>query len=117
MRKRVHTFPALVVVALAGIFGQSYLGRREVVHSQRVGCERGIEERLDTIAESDSRITGNLAIARDPRQPATTRSARAAEARDEERIRERRYARVDPAHGGRLVCSDAYPSASPFPRL
>jgi hypothetical protein len=102
----------LAVLIIAGIGVTLWVAlhfHSQLLSSQRRGCERGIHERLTLIEEAKARITGNLAIVADPRQPTRTKAARLHEARIEERIIGERRARLDPLHGGKLVCSKVYP--------
>jgi hypothetical protein len=102
----------VLLLLIVLVFISNLQGRQGATANARAACKRGILERVDTIHEQDVHITGNYAVARDPRQPAATRSSRWLEAREEEAIREDRYTRVDPAHGGKLVCDKVDPEPS-----
>lgn len=105
----------VIFVLLAGVFGQSYRGRKDVIDSQRHDCERGIRKELLNIHEDDLHIAANEAIMVDPTVPRAAREARKHEALEEEAIVAERYSFVDPKNGGPLVCSKVYPSANPLP--
>lgn len=133
-RAAAHALAALmmlIVLLIAAVFLQSYNGREDVVDSQRqacVGFDRTVLIPLANVLRADE--TGNQAAAADPRQPARTRSARAAEARIEAEAVVKIDGRIDGSLasglnsegrgvvrglGGRAFsCHDAYPDASPL---
>lgn len=85
------------------------------VNAERGGCERNIADRVEDIRIWEKQAWAADKIAADPFQSPTTRAARRQEAAALWAAIARVRKRVDPEHGGDLVCSDAYPYALPLP--
>lgn len=104
---------AFIALLLALLFVFSvvtdYRGRVAIVQSQRDQCEAGIDQRLQTSEVWRQQERAARRIADDPFQSARTRSARIDEARTLRDARRVLRPRLDPKHGGALVCSEAYP--------
>ncbi|MCA1571715.1 MAG: hypothetical protein LC798_15655 [Chloroflexi bacterium] len=97
------------------VFAAGYEGRKAIVINSREGCAQIIRDRLADIDVLAVQAQSALAIADDSFQSARTRSVRRREARVlTAAIRDRRT-RVDPAHGGELVCDEAFPWPSVLP--
>lgn len=88
-----------------------------IIKAQRTGCTRGIHDRLDEIWVDEAGIRGNLIIASDILQPIKTRKARVVQAAIEQTVVNDLRIRVDPAHGGKLICAQVYPEPSLIPYL
>jgi hypothetical protein len=102
-----------VVLLVAAVFDQSYVGRHELVNSQRRGCQRGILDRQDTIRVRRTQALSDAAIGHDPAQPPATRRVRLHQAAIEWRSVHALQSRIPPA----LDCARAFPQPSPFPHF
>jgi hypothetical protein len=114
-RFRMMLWVSVVVLVLVAFWSSTYTISRDVVASSRTGCKRGIQERLNVLEENRLTIQGNKAIVADPKQPLATKTARREQYEGEEHIEKLRRERVDPAHGGKLICSRAYPDPEIIP--
>lgn len=94
-----------------------YVGRVEIVNADRHSCTRGIQDRLTSIRVWQQQRHAAAAIGRDPFQSPRTRRARNAEARQLKDAIAGATRRVDPAHGGTLICTEAFPKPSVWSAL
>jgi hypothetical protein len=115
--KIIGLVATLIVAGSIGtiVLAVGFTGRANLAEAQRLACRAGIADRLGTIRARQVQATSARSIAQDPLfQSRRTRDVRLAEAQAlQTSVRDLRT-RVDPAHGGRLVCAEAFPNPSVF---
>jgi len=110
-------FIVLIVVSScigAMVLAVGFTGRANLAKAERASCARVISDRLSAIAVREVQAKTARILADDVTQSIKTRNARREEALQlEVSITDLRI-RVDPDHGGQLICSEAFPNPRIF---
>lgn len=105
----------IIVIVLASSWSAAFISERETRRASVHSCERDVQERLAILTENELAIAGNKAVSEDPKQPLRTRVTRKRQYEGEQHLEKERRERVDPAHGGKLVCTEVFPAPSLTP--